>query len=157
MLDEKGRLFGKINIVDLLIIIVILAAGAFLGLKFFGPGGTAAPPTPFKMTLLCEESPDYVVEQLEKGVEVWSATDGVAIGTLVDWEVGPAISTMGTATGQVVHFSREEHSSVTLHIEGAGDLGSHGVSIDGNLLAIGHSMNVYAGDCKLYLKISALG
>lgn len=157
MIDEKGRLFGKVNIVDLLIILVILAAVAFLGLKFFGPKGEATAAAPFKMTLICDESPDYVVEQLKKGVEVWDATDSVVLGTLTDFTVGPASSNMADSNNNVIHFSREGHSSVTLYIEGNGESGTHGVTIDGNLLAIGHSMNVYAGDCKLYLKISELG
>ena len=31
MIDEKGRLFGKINIVDLLVILVVLIAAVVLG------------------------------------------------------------------------------------------------------------------------------
>lgn len=38
MIDEKGRLFGKINIVDLLVILVIIAAAVVLGVKFLGGG-----------------------------------------------------------------------------------------------------------------------
>ena len=42
MLDEKGRLFGKINIVDLLIVLVLIAAVAFCGLcAVNGAGGVA--------------------------------------------------------------------------------------------------------------------
>lgn len=37
MIDEKGRLFGKVNIVDLIIVIIIIAAAAFIGMKLFGP------------------------------------------------------------------------------------------------------------------------
>ena len=42
MIDEKGRLFGKINIVDLLVILVILIGAAVVAVKFLGPGSTAA-------------------------------------------------------------------------------------------------------------------
>ena len=42
MIDEKGRLFGKINIVDLLVILVIVIAAAVLGVKFLGPNSTIA-------------------------------------------------------------------------------------------------------------------
>ena len=34
MIDEKGRLFGKLNIVDLLVILVVLVAVVVLGVKF---------------------------------------------------------------------------------------------------------------------------
>ena len=37
VLDEKGRLFGKVNIVDLLIVLVIIAAVAFVGIKYVLP------------------------------------------------------------------------------------------------------------------------
>lgn len=33
MIDEKGRLFGKINIVDLLVIIVVVILAVVLGMK----------------------------------------------------------------------------------------------------------------------------
>lgn len=36
LFDEKGKLFGKINIIDLLVIIVILVALAVVGVKVFG-------------------------------------------------------------------------------------------------------------------------
>ena len=39
MLDEKGRLFGKINIVDLLVLILVVLLAAVVGLKLLGKGG----------------------------------------------------------------------------------------------------------------------
>ena len=59
MIDEKGRLFGKVNIVDLLIVIIILAAAAFLGYKLLGPQSTAANTQKVLVTLYCEETPNY--------------------------------------------------------------------------------------------------
>ncbi len=39
IIDEKGTLFGKINIVDLLAILVIVLVGAVLAVKFLGGNG----------------------------------------------------------------------------------------------------------------------
>lgn len=39
MLDEKGRLFGKINLVDLLVLVVLVAAVAMVGFKLLGKNG----------------------------------------------------------------------------------------------------------------------
>lgn len=44
MIDEKGRLFGKINIVDLLVIVVVIILAVVLGMKLFGAGGALAGP-----------------------------------------------------------------------------------------------------------------
>ena len=64
MIDEKGRLFGKVNIVDLLIIIIVLAAAAFIGMKVLGPDSAAANTQDVRITMFCEESPTFVVDQL---------------------------------------------------------------------------------------------
>ena len=41
LVDEKGKLFGKLNIVDLLVIVVIVAAAALLAMKLLGGKVTA--------------------------------------------------------------------------------------------------------------------
>lgn len=38
VVDEKGKLFGKLNIIDLLVIIFIIAAVVVVGVKFLGGG-----------------------------------------------------------------------------------------------------------------------
>lgn len=40
IVDEKGKLFGRINVIDLLVILVIAVALVFVGAKLFG-GGSA--------------------------------------------------------------------------------------------------------------------
>ena len=61
MIDEKGRLFGKVNIVDLIIVIIIIAAAAFIGMKLFGPESTTANTENVRITLFCEETPTFVM------------------------------------------------------------------------------------------------
>ena len=92
MIDEKGRLFGKVNIVDLLIILIVLAAAAFLGYRFLGPNSNVANTEPVRLTLYCEESADYAVEQLTEGAEAWDSENNIILGTLTDWRVGDSKS-----------------------------------------------------------------
>lgn len=42
MIDEKGRIFGKINVIDLLVILVIVIGVIFVGTKFLGKDGGAS-------------------------------------------------------------------------------------------------------------------
>lgn len=39
IIDEKGKLFGKLNIIDLIAIILIVAVAALLGMKLMSNGG----------------------------------------------------------------------------------------------------------------------
>ena len=51
IIDEKGRLFGKLNLIDLLVIILLIAAVAAVAWKLVGkrprrPSPTRAAPSP---------------------------------------------------------------------------------------------------------------
>ncbi len=57
MIDKKGKLFGKLNIIDLLVIIVILAIVAVVGYKVVENKNATSSPTPVTTvtyTVLCE-------------------------------------------------------------------------------------------------------
>ena len=156
MIDEKGRLFGKVNIVDLLIILIVLAAAAFLGYHFFGPDSTVANTEHVRLTLYCEESADYAVEQLVEGAEAWDSENNVTLGTLTEWRVGDSKSYVTDANGEVIQLARDGYCSATLVVEGEGVVGSHGVTIGGTLYAVGQSMSVYFDDSKLFLRVSGI-
>ena len=68
MIDEKGRLFGKINIVDLIVILVIVIAAVVVGMKFLGGSGSAINPTktPVRYTVLVEGVEPEVYENIQK-------------------------------------------------------------------------------------------
>lgn len=154
MLDEKGRLFGKVNIVDLLIVIIIAAALIFLGVKFFGPESAVANTQKVTLTLYCEDTPNFVAEQLEANVPVWDSTSGVTLGTLTDWRVGESKSYVSNNVGEIIEVDREDYCSLTMYLDAEGVVGDHGITIGDTLFAVGHSMTVYAGDCKFYLKVN---
>ncbi len=156
MIDEKGRLFGKVNIVDLIIVIIVLAAAAFIGMRLFGPESEIANTEKVRITMFCEESPVYVTDQLEAGCEAWDAENQVTLGVLQSWTLGDSKSAVTDEKGEVVEISRSGYHSVTLVCEGEGVVGSHGVTIGNALYAIGQSASVYFGDCKLFLDISGI-
>ena len=154
MIDEKGRLFGKVNIVDLIIVIIIVAAAVFVGTKFLGPKSDVANTQTVRITMFCDESPVYVVDQLEAGSEVWDSSNQVVLGTLKEWTTGDSMSAVTDDEGNVVEIARDGYCSVRLVCEGTGIVGSQGVTIGGVLYGNGQSASVYFGDCKLYLDIA---
>ena len=70
MIDEKGRLFGKINIVDLIVILVIVIAAVVVGMKFLGGSGSAINPTktPVRYTVLVEGVEPEVYENIQEHI-----------------------------------------------------------------------------------------
>ena len=67
MMDEKGRLFGKINIVDLLVILVIIVAAV---VKFLGGNNNAINPKTYKVTytVLVENVEPEVYENIQEHI-----------------------------------------------------------------------------------------
>lgn len=91
MIDEKGRLFGKINIVDLLVILVIIIAAAVLGVKFLKPGssgsaGGGSASTHVTYTVLAENVRPEVYENIKSFVDAGDATL-MASGEMLDGQV----------------------------------------------------------------------
>ena len=76
---KNGRLFGKLNIVDVLILLVVIAAVAFLAVRMVGgsSGETIAADEPsaqanLRYTVLCEDMP---LMQAENAVTAVTAED----------------------------------------------------------------------------------
>ena len=64
IIDEKGRLFGKVNLIDLAVILVIVLAAAALGGDKAAAAITAEP-TRVNYTVLCQDVPTEVCEFAE--------------------------------------------------------------------------------------------
>ncbi len=97
VIDEKGRLFGKVNIVDLLVLVLIVAAAAVLGMKFLGgrgaPGETAQKLTyTVRVMGVTQETYENVCQYVDKqaGIkEQLQASGKLLPGYIVDVTASP--------------------------------------------------------------------
>lgn len=131
--DKKGKLFGKISIVDILVVLLIIAIGAGLYYKF-GRTGTVTPFTKtdtIQMSVYLESVQDYVVKSIKKGDVVKDRVQNVELGRVVDIKVGPDISYFINDKGLVIKGSREGYSSVTITFEGKGIYSPTGATFGG--------------------------
>ena len=139
MIDEKGRLFGKINIIDLLVILVIAAALCFAVFRYVLPDRNSGKAV-----------------QIEKGARVWDQGYDVVLGTVKSFEITPLMETVTDASGKTHLVENDWLVSVTLVLDAEGVPDEFGIRIGGSLYASGHTMTVFAGDAKLYLKVQEI-
>ena len=157
MIDENGKIGGKINLIDLLIVVVILAVIAFAVSRFLSNDDMDnAGSDPVIIEFTCAEVNDYTARQLETGVPVLDGNANKALGTAVDFTVDDATTTFVTDSGKAVLVSIPETKSVVISIEGAGKLDGNGLLIDGTRYGIGHSTVIFVGKCRLSGKISGI-
>ncbi len=157
ILDKKGKLFGKVSIIDVIIVAVILIAILGVYYKF----QKSATVTPFstldkiQLTLQTDDVDKFAVDALEVGdvVKDWKAN--VVLGTLKEIRVGEAIIEKFNSDGEVVLSSRDDHVSVELVVEGEGIYSEHGASsFGGNSYFINRSSEISVGDVILWIRIS---
>lgn len=156
MLDKNGKLFGKINLIDFIIVLVLIALVAFVALKVVHKDDGQASLSQVRISFYGEETPDYVANALEKGAPILDSKENVTLGTIEDFKIDAPLGYDTNANGEVQQVVRQGYNSVSITATGSGVIGEHGVTIDGILYGVGHTLTIYAGKAKLYLKISAI-
>lgn len=108
IVNEKGKLFGLINVVDLLVLLALVAIVGGVGYKLFGHQISESVSPTVKMTTVVRirgASP-FLVEELENddqvGKHVVSGNDYLADATITDMWVEDYVTQSTTADGRIV-------------------------------------------------------
>jgi len=130
LIDERGRLFGILNIIDLLIISIIAAAllGAYY--KFGLLNRMEGPQTvqdKTEVTIWVKDVSKYVVDAISEGDMVKEVRSNNEIGKIIKKEVAPYTDKASTSEGKWVVSEVPGKYSVFITMETPG-------SPDGNLM-----------------------
>lgn len=102
LLDDRGRLLGRVNIIDLLVLVVLVALVVFAFLRFSGGGGREIQvETTFKVERVRQPTVDQL-KRLKPGTEVRDET-GTLMGSLKESvEETTTIEQVPTYTGDLL-------------------------------------------------------
>jgi len=121
-LDERGRIFGKVNIVDIIVLLVIVAVIVFAVMRLTGE---SAESRPVKVVYTVEEvrsvTVDQIVAQLDTNSTVTDES-GTVLGRMTDVEVTPTEEEHLTSDDQLEKFESPIFSDVNVTVEGKGTL-----------------------------------
>jgi len=156
IIDDKGRLFGKISLIDIFVVIILVLVFMVVYLNI-GTNSKAAVrenEQPIRITFYKEALEDFTVDALEVGARVENDTNGTFMGNIVDIEVGESINYMPDVNGQEVASPMEGYSSVKITTEVMGRLSEGAALLNGNLYGNGSQIIVWAGKTKIQFYIS---
>ncbi len=159
IIDEKGRLFGKISIIDVIIIVFVVLLCVVCVYKYINrERGTNVQKENEKLiiTFLAEEVPEYVVDTLKEGKKVRESTWKTPLGTLVSYNVRPSVSYATTFQGEYVKTTKEGYNLVEASIDSLGYFEDTGVRIDGQLFLVGKYMTLEIGESAYWGRISSI-
>ncbi|MBQ1333851.1 MAG: DUF4330 domain-containing protein [Clostridia bacterium] len=82
-MDKKGKLFGKVSIIDIILIIIIIAAVCAVGLKTMNAGSSAQvkSDTQFYVTFKVENVRSYTLDAVEEG-DIFYEKNAAKLGTV---------------------------------------------------------------------------
>ncbi|MCL1877833.1 MAG: DUF4330 family protein [Defluviitaleaceae bacterium] len=157
---RDAKLFGKINIIDLFIIIAIIGAVGF-AIHQVRAGGSIIAPTDthmFYVSFFAEEVEGFTADALRgnAGVNVFDHSRGVFLGTLESYDIQPAIIWNADHEGNTVQSDKPGFNSVTITARIEAVSSEHGFLVAGNRYGVGHSLAVRAGGAHIFVRVSGL-
>jgi hypothetical protein len=102
LIDKKGKIFGKFNILDLFIIamIIVLGIGGAYKIKKVNPTNIIKP-KPVEVKILVMEREKFGVDMIKKGDILKEYDTGIILGEIIDIEVNPAAAEVATIDGEI--------------------------------------------------------
>lgn len=144
---------AKFNIVDIIVILILVAGIAFVGVRMFGgEEPAAADPTAgstYHVTFHAECVREDVANTLVLGSKAENASRNMDLGTLIDFTIGESIAYGTDSNGQVVQGTKPGYVSVSLTCELTGIDQSTGLQVGQFMLNVGHNMGVRCGFTEL--------
>lgn len=145
---------AKFNIVDLVIVLVIVLAAAFVAAKLLHIGEDKTPLQKIQITFMEEECPNFVVDYTKVGDPLYDATEQLFLGTITDVHTEDAMAyTVDEETGYSAVGGKDNYCSVYITGEVDGTMTNSGALIGDVVYAPGHKLTLRAGTAKYYLMV----
>ncbi|MDR3278349.1 MAG: DUF4330 domain-containing protein [Oscillospiraceae bacterium] len=118
IIDENGRLFGKISVLDLVVIAVIiaLAAAAYTKFNVLETTATTTKTVPTRYTVLVKNSRQTTADMLRAGDKFFTE-NGLAAGTVAAVDVAPATVVSPVLDGTYAVGTIEGRVDITLTLD----------------------------------------
>lgn len=130
VIDNNGRLFGKISLIDVLAVLVVLALGAALYVKSNQPHtGASVPTQPITYQVRVDGAPAYLRDSIHVGDLVYDLnyeSGGAPLGEIVDIQESSGSRLAEFIDGTVAPAPVEGGYNLLLTIEGEGLVNEEG-------------------------------
>ena len=129
ILDRDGRLFGKISIIDVIVILVVAVLAAAIYVKSQMPQtGSSVTTTSVIYQMRLVNQPAYMLDAIQVGDQMFDKerSTGGSLGTITDIEVSDGTQRGELDDGTVAMLPAEGYYNILLTIEGQALVGDDG-------------------------------
>lgn len=145
IIDEKGRIFGKINIFDLMVLLAIVILVGGVSYKVIKDKREAAGQIPTKTYIVTVKSfamPQTYSEALKKDNRIYYDNDGFVNAKITDIREEAAKITVQTADGQLKETLSPDLMDVTIDLEVVDKLDPPDIRVGRYAVAVGGKFTV---------------
>ena len=152
MIDKNGKLFGKINIIDLLIVLVVIAALVLVATRMFTPGekGERVESTKVTLTYVAVDALIGAGEAINVGDPVYEDTTNIELGTVTSVQYEEAYQYQAGPDGEVIKVPVVGREYVTVTTEVEGHVTDNGIYVEDYLYCIGVARTYHFGQTVIY-------
>ncbi|MCL2855625.1 MAG: DUF4330 domain-containing protein [Defluviitaleaceae bacterium] len=131
-MDKNGKLFGKISIIDLAVILVVLVVAIGAIYRFTAPGAavTRGDGT-VNFTIILEGPRAFTLENYEPGLRVYDRRSNQFIGILTDFEYAQHYVHRTLDDGTTIQAAWPGHVDIYLHILAHGHATDTAIYVEG--------------------------
>ena len=149
---KSWKLFGKLNIIDLLILLVVIVALIMVAVRFLQNRNKSEAVNTQKVVVTFygfEDVSNFVVDALQVGDVVSLFSESGAIGTLTGFTSEPAYQlVVDPATGNNVREDLLDQCFLTITVECEGDFSRKGLTIGKNTYVVGGNYYLNVGPTR---------
>lgn len=146
----------KLNIVDVIVVLVLATLVAVVGISFFSDSKVSDPMGKYRVSFFCEEVPTYAAELIQAGDAVTDDDKKVELGTVETVTLGPSRTYAATAEGEMKLAPKEGANSVEVVAEVTAKSFEHGITLGAGRYGVGHSLTLRVGQTKIYGRVSGI-
>ena len=160
IMDKNGRFFGKVSVIDVLLIVLILGLGAGFGYKKLSAPAERIirSNTKFYATFVVEKIRDFSVEAFEAGDALYEQYGQQPLGKVVAIRTEQARDVLKMPDGTAIYAPMEDKYNLYLTIEASGSVNESGYYFNGNTqLAVGSDLMVQTNMVLCSMRVHWLG
>ncbi|MCL2420517.1 MAG: DUF4330 domain-containing protein [Defluviitaleaceae bacterium] len=133
MIDEKGRLFGKVSLIDIFVVlaVVVLVVGFVYNRTSQHVRQIIMADTPMTVTFLVEGVRDFSLDAVEEGDIFFRQHERVPLGTVSSVVTGPAYDIVIQTDGTAAYVPVEDRFNMYITLDAVGSITATGFFVNG--------------------------
>jgi hypothetical protein len=152
VIDERGRIFGKVNIIDLLVLLVIVAVVVLAAVRF---KDATVDTVPVRIVFTLERARDATVNALDVGGTV-TDDGGTVFGEVQDISISPTVEQYLTQDDELKAFDSPIFSDVSIEVLGRGVVSGSSVRVGSVPIRVGKRLVLLGSGFEIATTITSV-